>query len=73
MLPTIAMKFGVSQHVVFYWINQGYLETRQIKAGSPHLITITSTKEQELCEWIKQSSRIKKTSISPTPIEGGAL
>jgi DNA invertase Pin-like site-specific DNA recombinase len=69
----VAMKFGVSQHVVFYWINRGYLDTRQIKAGSPHLITMFPTKEQELCEWVKQSSRIKKMTTSLTPIEGGAL
>jgi len=69
----VAIRFGVSQHVVFYWINRGYLNTRQIMAGSPHLITITPAKNKELCEWTQQSSRIKKISTSLTHIEGGAL
>lgn len=57
-----AEKFGVSAHVVYYWIERSMLITRKLNAGSPHWITITAEKEEELREWVRNSSRIQKRS-----------
>lgn len=59
-----AEKFGVSTHVVYYWIERGMLNARKLNAGSPHWITITDEKEKTLREWVRNSSRIQKRSTS---------
>jgi len=51
-------QFGVSRHVVYYWIERGLAEARQIKPGSPYWIRLNATTEQMLSEWVKNSSRI---------------
>jgi len=51
-------KFGVSRHVVYYWIERGIVEARQLKRGTPYWINLDATKEQALVEWVKHSSRI---------------
>ena len=55
----IAQRFGVSIHVVYYWIERGLVETRRFNEGSPYWITISAEKEQDLLEWIRRSSRIR--------------
>jgi DNA invertase Pin-like site-specific DNA recombinase len=51
-------KFGVSRHVVYYWINTKTINARKPKAGLPFYISLNETKENELREWVKSSSRI---------------
>jgi DNA invertase Pin-like site-specific DNA recombinase len=55
----MAQHFGVSIHVVYYWIERGLVETRRLNGGSPYWITISVEKEQDLLEWVRRSSRIR--------------
>jgi hypothetical protein len=71
----VAERFGgVSEWVVYYWIEHAHLRARQLNAGSPYWITVNATDEQKLRDWIQNSKRIHpKISTSPKPTEGGAL
>jgi DNA invertase Pin-like site-specific DNA recombinase len=51
-------KFGVSRHVVYYWIERGLVTARQHKSGAPYRITVQPEHEQRLREWVSSSSRI---------------
>jgi hypothetical protein len=51
-------RFGVSRHVVYYWIERGHLEARQLKPGTPYWIRLDPETEQRLSEWVKTSSRM---------------
>ena len=57
----VAKKFDISTHMVYYWIERGYVEVRRLKTGYPYWITIDSTKEKELRERIKNSYKLNKT------------
>jgi len=58
----VAQHFGVSIHVVYYWIERGLIEARRLNAGSPYWITLCPEKEQELLDWVRRSSRIRNDS-----------
>lgn len=55
----IAARFGVSEHVVYYWIARAHLPARQRNAGSPYWITLSETDEQKLHAWVRNSTRIR--------------
>jgi transposase-like protein len=67
----IARLFGVSDHVVYYWIQNAIVQARKLNAGSPHWITLTEMDHQKLQDWVHNSTRIH--SASSTHPEGGAL
>jgi DNA invertase Pin-like site-specific DNA recombinase len=67
----VAQHFGVSQNVVYYWVQHALLQARKLSAGSPYWITLNETDEQRLREWVSNSSRIQ--TASSTHIVGGAL
>ena len=50
--------FGVSRHVVYYWIARGHVEARQLKPGTPYWIKLDAEKEKTLADWVRSSSRI---------------
>jgi hypothetical protein len=52
-------RFGISRYVVYYWIEREIVEARQLNQGSPYWIKLTPAKEQELADWVRESSRIK--------------
>ncbi|UCC38633.1 MAG: recombinase family protein [Candidatus Aminicenantes bacterium] len=56
----VAEKFGVSQHVVYYWIERKFLNARRINNNAPYWITLDSEKEKELCQKILESTKIQK-------------
>jgi hypothetical protein len=56
----VAAKFEVSTHVVYYWIENGYLEARKIQKGYPFWITLTLSKEVELREKVATSYKLKQ-------------
>lgn len=58
----MAQHFGVSIHVVYYWIERGLIEARRLNAGSPYWITLCAEKEQELLAWVRRSSKIRNDS-----------
>lgn len=51
-------KLGVTNHVVYYWIERGYVKARKINEGSPYWIKMDPAKEFEL------KTRIYKTKKS---------
>ena len=55
----IAAKFEVSAGVVYYWIENGYLDARMIQKGYPYWITLSPLKEKELRERVRTSYKLK--------------
>ena len=51
-------KFAVSMWVVYYWIQRNIVQARRINRGSRYLIKIDADKEEELSEWVCNSSKI---------------
>ncbi|MGH9162762.1 MAG: hypothetical protein ACRD2X_22570 [Vicinamibacteraceae bacterium] len=56
----VAQRFGVSSHVVYYWIEHDVIQARRLNKGSPYWITLTSNKTQELRTWVRSSRKISK-------------
>jgi uncharacterized protein YndB with AHSA1/START domain len=62
----LARKLGVSQYVVYYWIERGILSARRLHQSAPYWITLHRNKESELREWVRKSSRIRpQTTLHP--------
>jgi len=55
----VAQRFGVSIHVVYYWIERSLIDARRLTGGSPYWITVSGEKERELLKWVRRSSRIR--------------
>jgi DNA invertase Pin-like site-specific DNA recombinase len=55
----VAEHFGVSSHVVYYWIEHGILAARQLGPQKPYWVTLEPIKEQELWNWVDNSCRIQ--------------
>lgn len=47
-IKELTEKLGVTNHVVYYWIEQGYVKARKINEGSPYWIKMDPAKEHEL-------------------------
>ena len=71
----VAAYFGVSPHVVYYWIERHHLAGRNLATprGVAWFLTINEETEQRLWQWVAQSTRITKHPVSQSPIVGGAL
>ncbi len=67
----VAKHFGVSDHVVYYWIQHALVQARKLGSGSPYWITLNKIDEQKLQERVRTSSRIH--AGSSTQLEEGAL
>jgi Recombinase zinc beta ribbon domain/Recombinase len=67
----VAQRFGVSENVVYYWIQHALVQARKLNAGSPYWITLCETDEQRLRDRVRNSSRIH--TASSMQIEEGAL
>ena len=63
----VMTKFGVSRHVVYYWIERGHIQARQQRRGAPYAIRLDDVTEQTLIEWVKDSKRISAGHDSETP------
>jgi DNA invertase Pin-like site-specific DNA recombinase len=61
-------RFGVSRHVVYYWIERGHVEARQRRPGTPYWIRLDTEQEQRLADWVKNSSRIPALQDSETAL-----
>jgi len=64
----VAEHFGVSSHVVYYWIEHGTLATRQLGPQKPYWVTLDPTQEQALWNWVRTSSKIQSSRHSKTPL-----
>ena len=60
----VCERYGVSMHVVYYWIERGHISTQRRKPGRPYAITITNTEDRALREWVATSSRISQTQTA---------
>jgi hypothetical protein len=71
----VAAHFGVSPHVVYYWIDRHHIAGRKLAnpRGVAWFLTLDQETEHRLGQWVKQSARIPKQPVSPSPIVGGAL
>ena len=54
----VAQHFGISNHVVYYWIQHGLIQARQLNRGEPYWITLNATDEQKLRDWVRNSGKI---------------
>ncbi len=55
----VAVRFAVSNYVVYYWIKRGLVKARRTNHGSPYWITI-GPEANRLTEWVQNSSKIPK-------------
>ncbi|MFY9973209.1 MAG: recombinase family protein [Chromatiaceae bacterium] len=60
--------FNVSRHVVYYWIDRGHVQARQLKPGTPYWISLNTEQEQMLADWVRNSSRIPSLQNSETAL-----
>jgi DNA invertase Pin-like site-specific DNA recombinase len=60
--------FGVSRHVVYYWIERGHLQARQLKPGMPYWIRLDPEQEKALGDWVRNSSRLPAPQYSETTL-----
>jgi hypothetical protein len=59
----VCERYGVSMHVVYYWIERGHISAQRRKPGLPYAITIADTTDRALRERVATSSRISQTQI----------
>jgi hypothetical protein len=58
----VANKFAVSHHVVYYWIERGYVKTRRLTERSPYWISIEPGEEKELQRRANNTRKCNKLS-----------
>ncbi len=64
-VPEVADHFGVNRHLVYHWIETGLLTIRRVAKRTYYWITLDSTKEAELWEYIRKSTRIPEKKRRP--------
>ena len=62
----VSQRYGVSQHVVYYWIETGIIDATRKKPGMPYAIAITDEADRKLRERIARSTRINPSSRNST-------
>jgi DNA invertase Pin-like site-specific DNA recombinase len=53
----LAKRFAVSPYIVYRWIERNMVSARRINSGSPYWIMMDSQKEQELTQWVRNSTK----------------
>jgi DNA invertase Pin-like site-specific DNA recombinase len=51
----VAKQFGVSDGVVYYWIEHNVIQARRLNPGMPCWITLTAADERKLRDWVRHS------------------
>ena len=69
----MAKHFGVSDGVVYYWIEHGLVQARRQNHGRPYWITMSTADEEKLRAWVRGSKKLQNGKASLNDIEGGAL
>ncbi len=54
----VAKQFGVSDGVVYYWVEHNVIQARRLNPGMPCWVTLTAADERKLRDWVRNSSRI---------------
>lgn len=68
-----AQHFGVSEGVIYYWIERSLIQARRLNRGMPYWITLNASDEQKHRDWARNSSRIQHGKVSLNATGGGAL
>lgn len=58
----IATQFGISDSVVYSWIEKGMIQARRLNGGMPYWITLNATDKEKLQAWVRNSSRVHTVS-----------
>jgi DNA invertase Pin-like site-specific DNA recombinase len=69
----VTERLAVSSHVVYYWIDHGLIQARQLNSGMPYWITLSEVDEQRLREWVRNSKRLQTGKPSLDVIGESAL
>jgi DNA invertase Pin-like site-specific DNA recombinase len=72
-VPQVAKHFGVSDGVVYYWIEHGLVQARRQNHGTPYWITMSTADEEKLRAWVGGSKKLQNGKASLNAAEGGAL
>ena len=54
----VMLRFGVSRPVVYYWIERGHVNARQLKPGMSYWITLDEEQNARLTDWVQSSSHL---------------
>jgi DNA invertase Pin-like site-specific DNA recombinase len=68
-----AKHFGVSDSVIYHWIEHSLVQARRLNRGMPLWITLNPSDEQKLRDWVVNSRRIQNRKTSQTATGEGAL
>jgi hypothetical protein len=68
-----AQHFGVTDSVIYYWIERSLLQARRLNGGMPYWITLNAADEQKLRDRARNSSRIRNEKAFRNSADGGAL
>lgn len=60
----VAKRFGVSTHVVYYWLARGVLSGRQLRPNTAHWISVSTDKARELRAWVNGSTKLQQLKHS---------
>jgi hypothetical protein len=55
----VADRYGISIHVVYYWIERSIVEARRLDGRGPWWITICDTKDAQLRDWVRNSGHLQ--------------
>ena len=58
----VAEHFGVSEGVVYYWIEHSVIHARRLNGGMPYWISLDAADEKKFRDWVHNSSRIHTVS-----------
>jgi hypothetical protein len=64
----IAERYGVSPHVVYYWIDRGVVTAQQRKENRPYEIMLDDATDQRLQDWVATSYHM--TPKGPRTLDG---
>lgn len=62
----VRARYGVSMHVVYYWIARGIVAATQRETNTPYAITINDNVDQRLRKWVAKSGHLHPSSQTRT-------
>jgi DNA invertase Pin-like site-specific DNA recombinase len=62
----VCARYGVSMHVVYYWIARGIVAATQRETNTPYAITINDNVDRRLRKWVANSGHLHPSSQTRT-------
>ena len=62
----VRARYGVSMHVVYYWIARGIVPATQRETNTPYSIAINDNVDRRLRKWVANSGHLHPSSQTPT-------